>query len=120
MLDRALFLLQRLTAMALAPLVLVHLGLILVASRDGLTAAEILGRTQGSTVWAVFYGAFGPDKDVEVKWGHVRFDKIAEGYGAYGEYVDRTEDIAPAVVAGLTMDPRGFIPELAVFATNPF
>lgn len=45
----------------------------------------------------VFHGAFGPDKDVEVKWGNVRFDKIAEGYGAYGEYVDRTEEIAPAV-----------------------
>jgi len=53
-----LFLLQRLTAMALAPLVLVHLGLVLVAIRGGLTAAEILGRTQGSVGWALFYGVF--------------------------------------------------------------
>ncbi len=58
MLERRLFLLQRLSAMVLAPLVLVHLGLILYAVRDGLTAGEILGRTQGSLGWALFYGLF--------------------------------------------------------------
>ncbi|OHV48353.1 thiamine pyrophosphate-binding protein [Pseudofrankia sp. BMG5.36] len=26
-----------------------------------------------------------------------RFDKVAEGFGCYGEYVDRDEDIAPAI-----------------------
>ncbi len=44
-----------------------------------------------------FHMAFGADRDVEARWGEVRFDKIAEGYGAYGQYVDRTEDVAPAV-----------------------
>ncbi len=58
MIERHLFLLQRLSAMVLAPLVLVHLGLILYAVRDGLTASEILARTQGSLGWALFYGAF--------------------------------------------------------------
>ena len=58
MMERRLFLLQRLSAMVLAPLVLIHLGLILYAVRDGLTAAEILGRTQGSAGWALFYGLF--------------------------------------------------------------
>jgi len=56
--ERRLFLLQRLTAMALAPLVLMHLGLVLVAIRGGLTAGEILARTQGSPGWALFYGVF--------------------------------------------------------------
>jgi fumarate reductase subunit C len=56
--ERRLFLLQRLTALMLAPLVLVHLGLVLVAIRGGLTAAEILSRTQGSVGWALFYGLF--------------------------------------------------------------
>ena len=56
--ERRLFVLQRLTAMVLAPLVLVHLGLVLVAIRGGLTAAEILARTQGSVSWALFYGMF--------------------------------------------------------------
>lgn len=56
--ERRLFLLQRLTALVLAPLVLVHLGLVTVAIGGGLSAAEILGRTQGSAGWALFYGAF--------------------------------------------------------------
>ena len=56
--EAKLFLVQRLSAMVLAPLVLVHLGLILIAVKDGLTAAEILDRTQGSLGWTVFYSIF--------------------------------------------------------------
>ena len=56
--EARLFFLQRASAMLLAPLVLAHLGLILYAVRGGLTAEEILGRTQGSVGWAFFYGAF--------------------------------------------------------------
>ncbi len=56
--ERALFIAQRLSALVLAPLVLVHLGVILWAIRGGLTAAEMLGRTQGSAFWALFYGLF--------------------------------------------------------------
>ena len=56
--ERRLFVLQRLTAMVLAPLVLVHMGLVLVTIRGGLTAGEILARTQGSVGWALFYGLF--------------------------------------------------------------
>ena len=56
--ERRLFVLQRLSAMVLGPWVLIHLGLIFYATRDGLTAAEILARTQGSIGWAVFYGVF--------------------------------------------------------------
>jgi fumarate reductase subunit C len=56
--ERHLFALQRLSALVLGPFVLIHLMLILYAVRNGLTAAEILGRTQGSALWASFYGAF--------------------------------------------------------------
>jgi fumarate reductase subunit C len=56
--ETRLFVLQRFSAMLLAPLVLAHLGLILYAVRGGLTAEEILGRTQGSIGWALFYGLF--------------------------------------------------------------
>jgi fumarate reductase subunit C len=49
---------QRLTALVMAPLVFVHLGVMVYAINDGLTAAEILGRTRGSVMWAAFYGAF--------------------------------------------------------------
>lgn len=56
--ETRLFALQRFSAMLLAPLVAVHLGLILYAVRGGLTADEILGRTQASIGWALFYGLF--------------------------------------------------------------
>jgi thiamine pyrophosphate-dependent acetolactate synthase large subunit-like protein len=48
-----------------------------------------------------FVMEFGFGSEVEVGWGAVRFDRIAEGFGAHGEYVDRTEDIAPAVERAL-------------------
>ena len=54
----ALYALQRLSAKLLAPLVLLHVGLILYATHDGLSAAEILSRTQGSMLWAVLYSLF--------------------------------------------------------------
>lgn len=53
-----LFLAQRASALVLAPLVLVHLGLAIYAIHGGLSAAEILARTQGSGFWMLFYGLF--------------------------------------------------------------
>jgi fumarate reductase subunit C len=53
-----LYVWQRLTAAVMAPLVLVHVVVIFYASRKGLSAADILGRTRGSLMWASFYGAF--------------------------------------------------------------
>lgn len=44
--------------MIMAPFVLVHVGLIIYAVRGGLTAAEILSRTQGNWMWILFYGLF--------------------------------------------------------------
>ncbi|SFK93495.1 succinate dehydrogenase [Falsiroseomonas stagni] len=49
---------QRGTAMILAVAVVVHLVTILVAVRGGLSAAEIIGRTQGSWAWLGFYSVF--------------------------------------------------------------
>ncbi len=49
---------QRLSALVMAPLVVGHLAVMIYAVRGGLSAAEILGRTQGSFGWAVFYGTF--------------------------------------------------------------
>ncbi len=58
MLGFRLYLAQRLSAMLLAPLVLVHLGVMVYAVQGGLSAAEILGRTQGSLWWGMVYGLF--------------------------------------------------------------
>lgn len=58
MLDVRLYLAQRITALIMAPLVLGHLVVIIVAVQGGLDAAEILSRTRGSLGWAAFYGLF--------------------------------------------------------------
>ena len=58
MLGVRLYMAQRISAMVMAPLVLVHLILIVYAVQGGLTAAEILARTKGSLAWALFYGLF--------------------------------------------------------------
>ena len=50
--------LQRLTAVVMVPLVVAHLAVIIYATRGGLSAAEILDRTQGSLGWGFAYGLF--------------------------------------------------------------
>ena len=56
--DAYLYAAQRLTAVIMAPLVIGHLITIIVAVQGGLTAEEILARTQGSLFWGAFYGLF--------------------------------------------------------------
>jgi fumarate reductase subunit C len=58
MLDARLYMAQRLTALAMAPLVIGHIAVMIYAIQGGLSVAEILGRTQGSVAWFLFYGAF--------------------------------------------------------------
>ena len=52
------YLLQRLTAAAMLPLILAHLALIFYATRHDLSAADILARTRGSLGWGAFYALF--------------------------------------------------------------
>jgi fumarate reductase subunit C len=53
-----LYVWQRGTAALMAPLVAVHLAVIFYATRQGLSAADILSRTRGSIAWASYYGLF--------------------------------------------------------------
>jgi fumarate reductase subunit C len=53
-----LYLWQRATAALMVPLVLVHIAVIFYATRNGMTAADILSRTHNSIVWASYYGLF--------------------------------------------------------------
>lgn len=50
-----------------------------------------------------YRGMLGPDTpETEAHWGkQLRLDKVAEGYGCHGEYVEREEDIGPAVQRAL-------------------
>jgi fumarate reductase subunit C len=53
-----LYILQRATAMVMAPLVLAHLIVIFYATNRGLSAADILARTRGSIGWGAYYAIF--------------------------------------------------------------
>lgn len=49
---------QRLSAAVLGVCVIAHLGMIVYAVQDGLTAAEIIGRVSGNIAWLIFYSVF--------------------------------------------------------------
>lgn len=56
--ETLLWVAQRASAAVLALCVIVHLATILYAVQDGLTGAEILGRTRGNVLLAAFYTVF--------------------------------------------------------------
>ena len=58
MLGVRLYLAQRISALIMAPLVLGHLAVMIYAVQGGLSASEILSRTQGSLFWGLSYGLF--------------------------------------------------------------
>lgn len=58
MLDIRLYMAQRLSAMVMIPLTLGHIAVMIYAIQGGLSSSEILGRTQGSVAWMLFYGLF--------------------------------------------------------------
>jgi len=58
MTELRLYILQRVTALLMIPLILVHVFVIFHATTNGLKAGDILTRTQGSVGWALFYGLF--------------------------------------------------------------
>ena len=97
---------QRASAAVLAVCVLVHLITIIYAVRNGLSAAEILGRTTGSVAWAVFYAIFVAAVAVHAPIG-LR-NVLAETFGWRG----RSLDIAMLCI-GLTLAMWGW---RAVFA----
>jgi fumarate reductase subunit C len=53
-----LYIWQRVTAALMVPLVLIHIAVIFYATRQQMTAADILSRTHGNVVWASYYAVF--------------------------------------------------------------
>jgi fumarate reductase subunit C len=49
---------QRITAMAMAIFVVIHIAVMVYAIQGGLSGAEVLARTRGNMLWALFYGIF--------------------------------------------------------------
>lgn len=99
MTESILYAAQRVTAMILAPLVLIHLGLILYAVSDGLTADEILSRTRNNTAWAVFYILFVLSAAVHAPLGLRNI--LREWLGLRGRMVDFALVLFALLLAGL-------------------
>lgn len=79
---------------------LFHVGELEVAVRKNLPLVVIVGVDfQWGLEVGVYKRTFGKGtKETGVHWSDkVRFDKIAEGFGAAGEYVEKAEDIGPAI-----------------------
>ncbi len=101
---------QRVSAMTLAPFVVVHLATIVYAVRGGLTSAEILARTQGSWLVGSFYGAFVIACAVHVPIGLAR---IAEEWLGWSG----RQSNAAAVLVALALGALGLRAVYAVVAT---
>jgi acetolactate synthase I/II/III large subunit len=77
-----------------------HIAELETAARKNLPVVTVVGCDYS---WGLEVGCWkkqvGPDSpETEAHWGTgVRFDMIAKGFGAEGVYVEREEDIAPAV-----------------------
>ena len=79
--------------MLLAPLVIIHLVLILYATHGGLSAAEILGRTRGSVVWGAVYALFVIAVAIHAPIG------VRNAVREWTRWEGRSLDIASAVIA---------------------
>jgi fumarate reductase subunit C len=99
---------QRISAAVLAVCVVVHLVTIIYAVRNGLSAAEILGRTSGSYAWAGFYAIFVAAAVVHAPIGLRAI--LSETFGWRG----RSLDIA-VMATTLTLAVWGFRAVYAVF-----
>jgi fumarate reductase subunit C len=89
---------QRVSAMVLALCVLVHLLTMIYAVRNGLSAAEILGRTRGNLPLAFFYGIFVASVSVHAPIG-VRTILI-ETLGWQGRLLNVVTGLLALVLAG--------------------
>jgi acetolactate synthase I/II/III large subunit len=78
-----------------------HIAELEVAHRLNLPIVTVVGvDNQWGLEVGVYKRTFGHGKTTEpgVHWSKaVRFDKIAEGFGCVGKYVERAEDLGPAI-----------------------
>jgi fumarate reductase subunit C len=100
---------QRASAAVLAVCVVIHLVTIIYAVRNGLSAAEILGRTRGSYAWAGFYAIFVAAAAVHAPIG-LR-SVLAETFNWRGAGLDLT-----VLATGFALAAWGLRAVYAVFA----
>ena len=81
-----LYIAQRASAMVMAPLVIGHLAVMIIAVQNGLSAEEILNRTKGSAFWGAFYSLFVVAVAVHAAIGLRTI--AAEWAGGHGKLLD--------------------------------
>jgi fumarate reductase subunit C len=99
---------QRASAAVLAVCALLHLVVVIYAVRNGLSAAEILGRTRGNYAWAGFYAIFVAAVAVHAPIGLRSF--LAETFNWRGAGLEIT-----ILATGLALALWGFRAVYAVF-----
>jgi fumarate reductase subunit C len=92
----SLYVWQRATALAMGPMILVHVAVIFYATRHGLTAADILARTGGNIGWGAFYSVFALAASIHAAIG------IRNILAEWSPLDDRGAGMA-ALVTGLTL-----------------
>ncbi len=93
--ETLLWVAQRASAAVLGVCVAVHLATMIYAVRGGLSAAEILSRTQGSLAWLSFYAVFVLAVVVHAPIG------LRAVLGEWLGWRGRTRDLALLVFAAL-------------------
>jgi len=86
---------QRASAAVLAICVAVHLATVIYAVRNGLSAAEILGRTRGNAPWLAFYLVFVASVAVHAPIG------LRAILAEWTRWRGRSLDLAMLLVGGL-------------------
>ena len=99
---------QRVSAVVRALCVIVHLVTIIYAVRNGLSAAEILGRTRGNAAWAAFYALFVTAVAVHAPIGLRNF--LSEAFNWRGSGLN-----VAVMAMALTLAMWGFRAVYAVF-----
>ena len=105
----ALWIAQRASAAVLALCVTVHLVTIVYAVQGGLTGAEILARTRGSSAWLAFYAVFVVAAAVHAPIG------LRAVAGEWLGWRGRSRDVVLVAFAGVLLW-TGMRAALAVFA----
>jgi fumarate reductase subunit C len=96
-----LYVWQRATAAVMAPLVLGHIAVIFYATRQSLTAADILSRTHGSVLWASYYGIFVAAASIHASIG------VRNVLTEWSPLSDRGVGLS-AIILGLVLAVLGF------------
>ena len=61
------------------------------------------------SAWGIEADSRSPDHRMGTVFGEIRFDRVAEALGARGVYIDRPDQLSPAIARGLEADTVTFI-----------